>query len=115
MKYSPLLIALALSAAEVRASSWTNAAGHSIEAVLIGRKGNTLTLKRPNGHTFTMPVAALSEGSRRQVDAECPPVPKPTHEAIVARRTEARLQQLKEKRERKRSSGKIADSNGADD
>jgi len=86
------------------ADSWTNAASHSIEADLVGRKGNVLTMKRTDGSMFTISSKALSEASRITANRKCPTVPKLTYKEVVAQRQQQRIKML-EKRKAHRSVG----------
>ncbi len=76
------------------AESWTNAAGHAIEAELVARKGDRLTLQRPNGSTFTISLTVLSPQSRATVEKKFPSSPILTHEEQVRQRTSQRLELL---------------------
>lgn len=75
------------------AETWTNAVGHAIEAELVSRNGDQLTLKKPDGQAFKIHYKALSKESRDAVDKQFP-VKKQTHAEIVKQRTEQRLRQL---------------------
>lgn len=98
-----LFIPILLTVAGAYAESWTNAAGHSVEAVLVARKGNVLTMKRENGSTFTIHVKALSKAGQALADKKIPPKDKLSHEEVVAQRNKKRMQQL---RQRKQDAGK---------
>ena len=44
---------------------WTNAAGHAIEAELVGGDERHAVLQRPNGQRIRLPLASLSPAARR--------------------------------------------------
>ena len=86
------------------AESWTNVAGHSIEAELVSRKGDSLTMKRENGSTFMISIKSLSKESQNAADEKLPPKPALTHDERVLQRNEQRLKQLSEEQVRKAES-----------
>ena len=96
------IIGLVLTAGWASAESWTNAAGHSVEAELVGRKGDLLTMKRADGSSFTIRSRALSEKSRAAADKKMPPESKPTHAEVVEKRQVQRLKALEEEQSRRR-------------
>jgi hypothetical protein len=48
-----------------RADMWTNAAGHALEARLVGGDEQAVILQRPNGMRISMPVLSLSPEARQ--------------------------------------------------
>ena len=54
-----------LSGLSVPAGMWTNAAGHAIEAELVGGDKRHAVLQRPNGQQIRLPLASLSPAARR--------------------------------------------------
>ncbi|MDF7798356.1 hypothetical protein P4C99_02715 [Pontiellaceae bacterium B1224] len=95
MRWIILFFAIA-TAMSVSAESWTNAAGHSVEAKMIARKGDVLTMKRADGSSFTINMNGLSKKCQSTVKARFPE-PKKTHEDIVRERNQLRLEQLDKK------------------
>lgn len=89
-------------AQRLRAETWTNVAGHSVEARLVERKGNTLTLKRPDGTVIILPITSLSKASRKAVDKTFPPAPERTHDEIVREWHKRRMRQLERANERRK-------------
>ena len=81
-------------ASSLFAEPWINTAGHSIDAKLIGRKGDVLTLKKPNGTRFTLHRSALSAASQLRADQLFPAPRQPTHDDVVQQRQKERLRQL---------------------
>ncbi len=63
------LLALALTRA-ARGDTWTNAAGHVIEAELIRLDGNVALFKLADGSRMELPLTSLSAGSRAKAEAE---------------------------------------------
>ena len=49
---------------------WTNAAGHAIEAELVGGDEQHAVLQRPNGQRIRLPLASLSTAARRDAEKE---------------------------------------------
>lgn len=85
----------------VYSESWTNAAGHSVEAELVARKGNVLTMKRADGSLFKINLNGLSKKCRITVKEKFPE-PKKSHGEIVLERNEKRLEQLHNNQDRKK-------------
>ena len=63
----PVLLALALSATlSAAADTWTNVAGHALEATPVGLDGTMVTLRIPSGEEVRMPLHSfLPEEQRR--------------------------------------------------
>jgi len=62
---SLILAALCMVAAvTVRSESWTNAAGHAIEAKLISLEDDVVCLQLPGGSSIRMPLASLSKSDQ---------------------------------------------------
>lgn len=62
--------ALALFCREaLRAESWTNSAGHAIEAKLVSSRDSTAVFELPDGKTMTVPLASLSVADQARVRA----------------------------------------------
>ena len=97
MRFFVVILFLAIAPWAV-SELWTNAAGHSIEAELVSRKGDLLTMKRKDGSTFTIHIQALSEACRKKVDEKFPER-QLTHEEVVKQRREQRLRLLHEKKQ----------------
>ena len=89
-----LLLSL-LMAPLLFAESWTNTVGHGIDAELVGRKGDVLTMKKTDGSTFTIHFAALAKGSQTRVEELFPVGKPPTHDDVVQQRQKERIRQLK--------------------
>lgn len=77
------------------AESWTNTAGHFVEAKLIDRKGDVLTLKKRDGKVFMMQYSALSLASQARVDKRLPAPKKLTHNDVIRQRRKDRIRRLK--------------------
>ncbi len=78
----------------LHAETWTNVTGHAIQAELVARKGDVLTLKRADGSSFKISAKALSEASRLQADKKFPPEKKLSHDERVEKFRKQRLEQL---------------------
>ena len=72
MKFLPTLGAgLALTFFPASARTWTEAeSGRTVEADLVGRTGEKVTLKRADGRTFEIAVASLSKEDRDFIAAK---------------------------------------------
>ncbi len=57
-------------ASPVCAEMWTNAAGHAIEAKVVGGDGQNAILERPNGMRVTIPILSLAPAARSKVAAQ---------------------------------------------
>ena len=55
---------------DARAGIWTNVAGHSIEAKLVGGDAQNVILERPNGMRVTLPLLSLSPEARKVASME---------------------------------------------
>lgn len=60
-----------------RADSWTNAAGHSVEAKFIRCNGGSAIFERPDGTRFEMPLASLAPAARQRIAADSNTVEAP--------------------------------------
>lgn len=85
----------------VYSDSWTNAAGHSVEAELVARKGRVLTMKRADGSIFKINLNGLSPKCQITVKEKFPE-PKKTHGEIVHERNQTRLEQLHNNQDHKK-------------
>lgn len=65
-------------ASSVWADMWTNAAGHAIEAKLVGGDEKNLILERADGSRISMPVMSLSPGARQLAEKQLGSKPKRT-------------------------------------
>ena len=64
-----LLMATSIAVAEMR--TWTfEQSGKTIQADLVGFAGDTVSLRRDDGHTVSVRIAYLTEGDRAYVNAE---------------------------------------------
>mgnify|MGYP001191881887 CR=1 FL=1 len=104
-----LLIAGGFGVGSAAGETWTNSAGQAIEATLVSRDRERAVFQRPDGTTFDLPLASLSEDSRRKAVAETGGEPVPerlrSHWGVYAR-TAQRLEAL-------RRAGKIGDDEAA--
>ena len=93
------LILFLFSACGSFAESWTNSAGHAVEAELISRKVDMLTMKRSDGTTFSIHLKALSKACQANANKKIPQEQKVTHNEIVKQRQEQRMRQLRAEEE----------------
>ena len=68
--FALILTILFITNPSAHADMWTNAAGHAIEARLVGGDEKNLILERPDGSRISMPVMSFSPGARQRAEKQ---------------------------------------------
>jgi len=76
--------------------SWTNAANHAIQATLVARNGQTITLRQVDGSLLKIPLKSLAEMDRARAKKRFPDPVIPSSEEKMRLKYQKRISRFKE-------------------